>query len=318
MERLTFADLVANRASWDAAVNATSGVDLWSTGSDWCFSTHRTWGSGPEVVLRSEDGWAAFGRVELEETNALIALDPLWGFASALAGENVQRLARDVCSELRDVADWDLVLLTGMVEDSPVDVACITSFGVHHQLFVGPTTARLVADISDVDAWWARRGDKFRRNLRRAQRHADAHGLSIEIVDGLAPIEVISRLIAIEQSSWKGREESGLLGGDMGEFYRHMASPLSADGRLRAAVAVLNGVDVGYILGAIRGETYRGLQVSFAAGFEAYSIGHVLQHHELTRVAAAGVQRYDLGMEMPYKHHWSDAREETRLLIARR
>jgi hypothetical protein len=318
MDRLTFADLMANRASWDAAVNATDGLDAWSTGSDWCFSTHLTWGSGPEVILRSPDGWAAFGRLDLEEATALIALDPVWGFASPIAGDNLARLVADVRSELIDIPDWDVLLLTGLVESSTLDSACIAAFGEQHQLFVGPPTVRLVADVSDLDAWWARRGDKFRRNLRRAQRFGEANGFAIEIVDRVPPNDVIDRLVAVEASSWKGQEESGLLGGDMGSFYRHMAGPLSADGRLRAAVAVVNGVDVGYILGAVRGDTYRGLQVSFAAGFEKFSIGHLLQHHELQRVALAGVRRYDLGMDMPYKHHWSDFIDETRSLIVRR
>jgi Acetyltransferase (GNAT) domain len=318
MDRVTFADLVANRASWDASVNETVGLDTWSTGSDWCFSTHKTWGTGPEVVLRSNDGWAAFGRLELEEANALIALDPVWGFASPIAGNNLSRLAVDVCTELEDIPDWDLLLLTGIMEGSPLDRACMGAFGQHHQLFGGPATVRLVADVSDVDAWWTRRGDKFRRNVRKAQRYGEANGLVIETLDSLSADEVINRLMVIEASSWKGQEESGLLGGDMGNFYRYMAVPLRAEQRLRASVATIDGVDVGYILGAVRADTYRGLQVSFAAGYEKYSIGHLLQHHELHRVAQVGVRRYDLGMDMPYKHHWSDSVEETRSLIVRR
>ncbi len=318
MEHVTFADLVANRASWDAAVDATEGLDSWSSGSDWCFSTHQTWGKGPEVVLRSDSGWAAFGRLELEEATALVALDPVWGFASPMAGDDSARLAREVAEELRDVVEWDLVLLTGIVEGSPLEDACLSSFGQRYQLFAGPATARLVADVSDVDGWWARRGEKFRRNLRRAERFGAANGLLIEPIESLPPDAVIDRLLAIEMRSWKGQEESGLLGGDMGEFYRRMAAPLHATGRLRASVASVNGEAVGYILGAVRGQTYRGLQVSFAAGFERFSVGHLLQQHELRRVATSGVTRYDLGMDMPYKHHWSDTVEETRAIIVRR
>jgi hypothetical protein len=30
------------------------------------------------------------------------------------------------------------------------------------------------------------------------------------------------------------------------------------------------------------------------------------------------VTRYDLGMDMPYKHHWADRVEKTRTVIVRR
>ncbi len=318
MERLDREALYAARGEWDRQVDLTVGIDHWSSGSDWAFATHTIWGAGPELVLCSADGFAAFGRLSMEGADALVGLDPIWAFASPLVGENPRRLAVAVADTLQHEAGWDLVFLTGLISESPIDTACIEAFGRRHSLFAGPDAVRLVADVSDIERWWFERGDKFRRNIRRARRHADAEGLVIEVVDDWEPQSLMGRLLAVEGLSWKGREESGLLGGEMAEFYSTMSGPLQADGRLRAAVATLDGLDVGFILGALRSDTYRGLQVSYATGYEAFSIGHLLQDHEIHRVSGGGITRYDLGMDMPYKHHWADATEETRTVIVRR
>jgi Acetyltransferase (GNAT) domain len=318
MDRVQLTDLLASRADWDRAVNESAGLDPWSSGSDWSFSAHQTWGTGPELIGRSDDGWAAFGRVQTEDARALVGLDPVWAFASPIVGRNSARLAMDVADLVESDLDWDLVFLSGLVEGSLLDDACIGGFGRHHQLFVGPTTPRLVADVSDYEKWWARRGDKFRRNVRRATRAADDAGLTIEVADLMTAAALMDRLLTIESNSWKGLEDSGLLGGEMAGFYARMTSGLREGGNVRAAIAVRDGVDVGYILGAVRGDTYRGLQVSFVAGFESFSIGHLLQHHEVKRVCAAGLTRYDLGMDIEYKHRWSDFTEETRTIVVRR
>jgi hypothetical protein len=318
MDRVSFEELLTARVDWDDAVNRASGLDRWSSGSDWSFNTHATWGTGPELIGRSDQGWAAFGRLDAEDARALVGLDPIWAFASPIVGDNEARLAIDVADMLDGDPDWDLVFLTGLVAGSPLDDACIGAFGRSHALFSGPTAPRLVADVSDLDAWWARRGEKFRRNIRRAQRSSSAAGLTIEIADQMTSQALMERLLTIEADSWKGLEESGLLGGEMASFYARMSSVLRRDGNLRAAVAQLGGRDIGYILGAIRGDTYRGLQVSFVAGHESFSIGHLLQHHELQRVSGAGIVRYDLGMDIEYKHRWADFTEETRTIVVRR
>ncbi len=318
MERLDREALFAAREEWDRHVDVTIGLDRWSSGSDWAFATHSIWGQGPEVILRSDAGFAAFGRLSMDGAEALVGLDPIWAFASPLVGGRPRQLAVSVADTLHDEAGWDLVFLTGLVAESPIDSACIDAFGRRHSLFAGPDAVRLVADVSDIERWWSERGDKFRRNIRRARRYAEGEGLTIEVLDDWPAESLMGRLLAVEAFSWKGKEESGLLGGEMAEFYATMATPLQTHGRLRAAVAAVDGIDVGFILGAVRGDTYRGLQVSYATGYEAFSIGHLLQDHELHRVAGSGITRYDLGMDMPYKHHWAATTEETRTIIVRR
>jgi hypothetical protein len=318
--RMTFAELLERRSAWDAAVNATEGLDPWSCGSDWSFAAHQTWGSGPEIVIDAgADGFAAMGKMELEQVRAYTGLDPIWAFASAVVGPNPKPVFGELEARVRHDSSWDLLLLSGLVEGSALDSAAIGAFAHRYSLFAGPEAVRLIADLSrGPEQWWKSRSEKFRRNIRRARTSAHTADLRFEIVDSIAPPILLERLLRIEKTSWKGQEESGLLGGDMGAFYGRMLEPLHETSRVRAAIAQLEGVDVGYILGAVRGSTYRGLQVSYGAPWRGLSIGNLLQDHELHRVGHAGITRYDLGMDMPYKHHWADKAETTRTIVVRR
>ncbi len=94
-----------------------------------------------------------------------------------------------------------------------------------------------------------------------------------------------------------------------------MAARLTASGRLRAGFARAEGRDVGYILGAVRGRAYRGLQISFDEAWAAWSPGNVLQLAQMSALVAEGVTRYDLGMDMAYKRSWADEAVASETLI---
>ncbi|MEZ5227644.1 MAG: GNAT family N-acetyltransferase [Acidimicrobiales bacterium] len=85
-----------------------------------------------------------------------------------------------------------------------------------------------------------------------------------------------------------------------------------------AVVATMHGSDVGYILGGVRDHRYRGLQLSYAAEAGSLSLGHLLQRHELHRMAADGVATYDMGMDMAYKQRMADRSMTSVMLVVRR
>ena len=318
MDRLTFDDLESSVDAWDAAVDATSGIDRWCTSSYWALPVFETWGNHPADVFHAPDiGWAAFGSVELPDGRARIGPDGVWGFASCMVGPDAPRLAEAVARALDQLNDWDAVFMTGLLTGGALDRAVIEAFGRRHRLFAGPESPRCVAELADgVDAWWGRRSERFRRNLRRARAAALAEGLELRVLDDCPADEVMDRILALETQSWKGREGSGLVDPRMASAYRSIAGRLGAADSLRVCVAVLDGHDVGYVLGGVRAGTYRGLQISYSADHRSMSIGHLLQDHELHRVAAEGVQRYDLGMDLEYKRRWSDTLEVTRTIVA--
>ena len=318
MELVTYPTLKQEQSSWDDMVETTAGIDHWSTGSDWAFSTHETWGTGPEVILNDSDlGWAGFGRLSSDGADCLIGLDPVWAYACPFVGPDARALVKKAADDLALIPGWDVLFLTGLIPDGPMFDAVVGGFGRRHQLFRGPDATRCVIDLSNgLDQWWNGQSEKFRRNIRRASRLAEGR-VFIEICDNTEPSLLIERLLAIENQSWKGLEGSGIVEPSSTEGYRRIVDRLTP-GRVRAAVAVSDGVDVGYILGGVRDSTYRGLQLSYIEQYAHLSIGHLLQHHELNRIAAQGLTKYDLGMEMEYKARWTSHTESTATVVVRR
>ncbi len=129
---------------------------------------------------------------------------------------------------------------------------------------------------------------------------------------------LFDRIEAIERRSWKGLQNDGICSPPMGAFYRTMIDRLAERGRVRASVAVRNGRDIGFILGGIRNDTYRGLQLSYAEEAADLSLSNLLQLREIETLAAGNVTHYDLGMDMDYKRGWSDDAIESLTLVVER
>ena len=96
------------------------------------------------------------------------------------------------------------------------------------------------------------------------------------------------RVLAIESKSWKGQIGSGLSTGSMSEFYRLALPRLAHRGALRLVFLTSEGQDLGFILGAVVGERYRGLQFSFDDRFRDGSPGDVMQGLQIRRLVDAG------------------------------
>ena len=211
---------------------------------------------------------------------------------------------------------WRAAFITGLAPDSARERAVIDMLGTRYRLAEGAVMVRQVADLSGgIEAYLARRPRTFRRNLRQAQTRADGADLGYDIVSGGGP-EVVERAREVERRSWKGADASGLLGGDMFAFYRRMAERLAGSGRLRSCFARIGGEDVGYILGAVRGGAYRGLQISYDQRWASLSIGNLLQLRQMQALEAEGIGRYDLGMDLAYKRLWADGEFTTRTVVA--
>jgi len=93
---------------------------------------------------------------------------------------------------------------------------------------------------------------------------------------------------------------------------------LSARGRLRLIFARHEDRDIGYVLGGVLGDTYRGLQVSFDADYERYSVGSLCQLAQITELCEHGYARYDLGTYMSYKLRWAELVVESAVMLVSR
>jgi CelD/BcsL family acetyltransferase involved in cellulose biosynthesis len=95
-----------------------------------------------------------------------------------------------------------------------------------------------------------------------------------------------------------------------------MLPRLAARGALRLMFARHEGRDVAYILGAVAGDTYRGLQFSFDDAYRDDSLGNLAQYHQIAALCDEGVTRYDLGSGFPYKRRWAESGMVTMTLWA--
>lgn len=322
---LTRSEIEACWFDVEAALDETAEVDRWCSGPDWVLPVNAGFASKAEtILLRSEvepGGYALLARYQLEDGRVMVAgLEPLWGFASPLIGADIAALSAELCGYLAGLPDWDVLVLPGMPTPSGPDsfaADVVRGLAPLGDVKAGDGIARQVADLSaGFDAWLSRRSSRFRRNLRQAGRKAGE--AELEIVDGGNDPLVFDRILAIEDSSWKGLADDGITTVEMSTTYRAMIDRLMANGRLRVRIATLAGRDVGYILGGVRAGRYRGLQISYAADVGSLSVGHLLQAEQLALLCDAGVLAYDLGMDLGYKRRWADRAEPSLTLVIER
>lgn len=326
MEERSLDELQLDRRSWDHHAVRTEGIDHWCSQSPWMLGVHRAFSTSDEVadvlIGTADDGLVAFARRELEDGSpALLPLDATWAFSSAVVSSapdqrSLGRFCRDAAAWIVADPEWRLLACSGVAAESALDRALISEFAPHARVLAGPDTIRCVASLDgSFEGWEARRTRVFRRNLRQAQRRAADAGVAIEIADGLAPNVLLGRLHQVERSSWKGQDGTGIESPEMGALYASIVHDLAERTAIRCAFARLGDEDVGFILGGVLGDTYRGLQLSFIEKVRALSIGNILQAHEVARLCSERVGRYDLGMDIPYKRNWGELLVTTRTLL---
>jgi CelD/BcsL family acetyltransferase involved in cellulose biosynthesis len=325
VDRLTLADLAAAWSDVEAMVDRTPEADRWCSGPDWILPAHDAFAPGSEPLLvREGEALACLARYEGPDGMVVIGgLEPLWGFACPLLGPDPATTAALVRRLLAADRDWDVAALGGL----PPDRALLRAVGAQliplGRVGLAEGIVRQVAHLDadgdgegGLEGFWSRRSARFRRNLRRAHRAAADAGLVV--VDASDEPGLLARLQRIEAGSWKGMAGDGLASPTMAAFYRHQLERLRARQRVRALVATRDGADVGFIVGGRRGNAYRGLQLSYTESVRDLSVGHLLQAHEVQRLAAEGVRTYDLGMDLPYKRSWADRAVPSVTLVVHR
>lgn len=295
--------------AFDAAVARSTDIDRFCSSTDWILPAYETWGAPCRPWLRRGAG----GYVALLESvdplgrRALLGFDVMWGFSCPIVGADPVEFAAYMREQ-----EWRLVLVQGLTPSSPLFARLVGALGTWTDLGTGETLTRWVASLAGgMDGFLSRRSAKFRGNVRRARRRAADAGI---VVDAGPPD--FARIVSVERRSWKGPAGTGLISHDLRAFYERMVDRLGE--RARCLFARRDGVDVGYILGGVRGNLYRGLQFSFDETCAELSLGHVLQIEQIEALCAEGVTTYDLGIDMAYKRHWADEAISTVTLAALR
>lgn len=325
MERLDYRDLDDLHAAFDADVRATPWIDGYCSSTDWVLPAAYGLEAGRAPwIWRGRAGWVALSmHRDPRGARVALALESMWGLSCPVVGSDRARLAREFARAIRaHRGEWDAIVLSGFAPADP---------------FVGWLAAELVEDVhvrfadralrnvaslaGGFEGFLARRTRDFRRSLRRARRDAERAALEIQDLrpaDDIGADAAYARCLAIEERSHKGRKGDGILGTSMRSFYADMARRVARRGALRARFARLEGEDVGFLLGASWERSFRALQCSYVEEHARLSIGNVLQARQIEDLCGEGVERYDLGSDVPYKRRWGEILDVgLRVLIVR-
>lgn len=313
-------DLAEVADAFDREVACTEAIDRFCSSTAWILSAAGAlMPPRASFSFRGEHGYFAMMRgVHPAGFPYIEPVELAWGLAAPLIGRDAHVLVEEVLPVLAARRDWQLAILAGHTADGPQRRALDALLPSRWERRRGQPTIRHVASLDGgIDGFLGRRSRELRKSLRKALRAAETEGLTFEAVragagEGGALYE---RIQAVETFSWKAREGVGISAGPMHAFYAAMLPRLCALGQQRTIFARHRGRDVGYILGAVMGGEYRGLQFSYADELSRFGIGALLQYHQVIELCTEGVARYDLGTEMEYKRRWAEDIMETEMLV---
>lgn len=313
-------DLAAHADDFDREIAVTPAIDRFCSSSAWILAASAAL-MPPRVpfAFRGEHGFFAAARgVHPAGFPYIEPLELAWGLASPVVGRDPQALVEEIVPVLAARRDWQLAILAGMTADGPQRIALERALPGRWERRRGTPTTRHVASLEGgIDGFLARRSRELRKSLRRSLRAAADQHVTFEAVRA-GPGEaaaLYARIQAVEALSWKAGEGVGISVGSMRAFYDHMLPRLCEIGQQRTMFARLGDRDIGYILGAVLDNEYRGLQFSYAEDHADLGLGGLLQYHQILELCSAGIGRYDLGTEMDYKRRWAEDVMETEMLV---
>ena len=281
MTWLTFDELDAEADAFDAQIARTPEIDPFCSSSSWILPAARSVASEAQpFILKGDAGFIAMmlGTVG----GGYVAAMPLefgWGLAAPFAGPDPDALVDQLNWMWSQRADEiDALLISGIPIDGLWMGALTRTFIENHRMSIGPESVRRIASLDGgMDGFLSRRSGRFRANVRRANRRRLEENICLEYHSNPEPLSIFERSVEIEADSWKGREGAGFNIEPFKDFYRRMLPRLARRSQLRVLFLQRDGLDLAFIMGAVVGTRYRGLQVSFRAGYEALSLGNVAQ-----------------------------------------
>jgi CelD/BcsL family acetyltransferase involved in cellulose biosynthesis len=300
-------------------------IDRFCSSSTWILpAAEALMPAGQPLCAASADGFLTTVIRARGELRAVEPCEASWGLASPLVGTHPERLA-DAAADLlaaRD-RDWDLLVLSGLPLGSPLLDRLARRLGRRYRVGLGPVTRRHIASLAGgLDGFLSRRPRRLRKSLRQAKRRADEAGIHFEVArarDDAEADALFERIMSVEKRSWKGQVGVGLVEEPMREFYRRVGRRLARAGQHRLLLARQGDEDIGFVLGAVFGGTYRGLQFSFDDRFARIGLGNLSQHHQVALLAEEpAIQSYDLGTGGEYKVDWAESGWDSVCLVAAR
>lgn len=303
-------------SAWNRAVQVARHGDPFSCRSEWQLSFHDVFAPQRSLhVETSGDAAIAFaGRVDARIGTLLEPVEASWLFGCPLLGDGATDMLRALVERTcRPTFGPPHVLVSGILPRGRLRHDLARAFrGSHEAMLLQPTELAIASLRGGLDGWLSRRSARVRRNVRAAARRAHDNGVvferhaprTVEAADA-----VYRRMLAIEESSWKGIGRCGMAEPPSRQFYALLLRRLAAGGLARVVIARRDpDGDIGFIFGGMHRGIYRGQQFSFRESWRAASLGNVLQLEKVRWLGEQGATRYDMGPMMDYKAHWTESR----------
>lgn len=295
----------------------------------WQLSFHRAFAADCRVDVRQTDaGVLAFSeRTGASGRHCLVPLEPSWFFGAPLLGAcGVELLAGalgDWISEYKACPD---LLVSGMIKDSEACDRFLSIFGSAFHCYLYQESSQCSASLSGgLDGFLSRRSANHRHKLKKSARRAVRAGIEFERCRPRTPEAahvLFSRMLAVEEQSWKGLGHCGMTEAASRHFYAILLTALARTGDARIIFARHENQDIGFIFGGMAGKIYRGQQFSFADSWRSFSIGNLLQLEKIRWLCEDGICRYDMGPisgpRMAYKAHWTENVVTLQTILLRR
>lgn len=310
-------------SAWNRAAMAVLHGDPLCCRTEWQLSALETMHPGcvPDIAVEGEAvvafAWARDARLGA----VLVPCEASWCFGCPLLGDGAVELLWRRLDELARGGRRPAVLVTGLTPDGATLASLHKTMPPTHAAIAATEAVQCVASLAGgLDGFLSRRTGHFRRRARRAAAAARAVGVVFERCRPASAAEAAAayaRMCAVEERSWKGRDDCGMTTGAARPFYGRMLERLAVGGFARIVFAQRDGEDVGFVFGGLVAGIYRGQQFSYDERCHAISLGNLLQLEQLAWLAEEGAHRYDLGPHMAYKERWAETMVamQSRLLL---
>lgn len=257
------------------------------------------------LIVESDGNWLIFAE---RNPGVFYPFESAWMFGCPLIGDPVATVR--LLERVREAspAEPSGFVISGVRENSVMqtELRRLGESALRYEEF--DTSDSVTIDLSaGVEAYLERRSRSFRKAIRQLK---DIENLSFVDASSLPWEMIFPRIERIQALSHKASA-----GGDIFShpnyrlFYHALYRELQADGNIRLLFAVIDDLDVAYILGGVNRHIYRGFQMSYDDNYRRHALGNRLQLENLRRREAEGITHYDLGMHSEYKQRWADERE---------
>jgi hypothetical protein len=301
-------------SNWNQAAMQSSQIDPFCCRTEWQLSFHEAMAPGRKIIVREVPGsLVAFAHLGLRETDLQIGpVESSWVFGSPLLGPDSVELLDNLLGEFEALAGWrskhQRFFISGLVPKGTLLRELIKTLGSRYEFMQGAWKFLCNASLEGgLDGFLSRRSAKHRSGLRTQARRVAERGVTFERhvpKDSAEAAQIYSRMLAVEEASWKGIGQCGMTVEPSRTFYDCMLRRLAVSGIGRVMFARHEERDIGYIFGSLAGHVFRGQQFSYADDWKSFSIGNLLQVELVKWLCEENIRRYDMGPVMDYKKHW--------------